>query len=52
MISAADGSRLILNADTGDDDTVLIQLINGTETDTFEQPWLADWSVWQQVLLR
>lgn len=51
-LTAADGSQLILNADTGDSDTVSMQLINGRNVDEFEQTWLTDWTVWQQVLAR
>ena len=51
-VSAADGSRLILNADTGDDDTVNIQLINGTEMEEFNQFWVPQWAAWRQILPR
>ncbi|ASJ72774.1 hypothetical protein [Granulosicoccus antarcticus] len=51
-ISAEDGSQLILNAGTGDDDTVNIQLVNGTEVEEFQQSWLPEWTVWQHVLGR
>lgn len=51
-VSATDGSRLILNTNTGNDDTVSIQLINGTQIEEFNQSWVPQWSVWQHVLPR
>lgn len=39
---AEDGSRLLLDADTGDVDTVSITLVNDLGVDTFESPW-APW---------
>ena len=48
QLIATDGSELILDADTGDDSTVSVQLNNNQGSEEFLQPW----SLWQSVLRR
>jgi len=48
QLNANDGSTLILDANTGDDSTVKIQLINSNGVEEIYQPW----SLWQHVLRR
>lgn len=46
-VYADDGSRLSINADTGDEDTVFIQLAHDSNIEQFEQAWDPDWAVWR-----
>lgn len=48
QLIATDGSELILDADTNDDDTVSVTLNNSQGTEVFLQPW----SLWDSVLRR
>jgi|GEM_PF-5078568 len=49
-ISAEDGSRIVLNAHTGNKDTVHIQIANGAVVEQFEMAWDPDWTVWRQYV--
>lgn len=50
-VVAADGSRMILNADTGADETVFVQLVNGSEREEFTRSWAPQWAAWRQILV-